>query len=631
MIPKIYNAAMKRLNMLGDMARRKRRMSQIAQFKLRDLNAKRTDVSAEPILQIVPTEKNTRIIGSNWLASFKNNRFSEHGEDGIIAKIFEIMPPENKWVCEFGAHDPEIISNTWRLIHQEGWNALLIEADDYYYDKLKKYYEKSQSVHCVHTKVSYEGSEKLDNILQKTPVPKDLDFMIIDIDGNDYHVWQAIEHYRAKLVMIEFNASIPTDVSFIQERNLSVNHGSSLRAMYELAAKKGYKLIAATSWNAFFIREEYFSLFFDHEPALDQMYVFPVKHPIWMRPFQLYDGTIMVAPWDEMLWHKVNLKVADYQVLPESMRAFNRELATQDFIIETDGKKSSVIAENAEHNSKILSMPGNILGKYAKNNYSRHGEDGITDRLASAIGINHHYFVDVGAWDGITYSRSRDSAVNAGWRGIALENDEKLREELIKSYSTYPSIHVHHGSFGMENDTSLNSILKMYDAPRDFDFLFLNTFGMEYYLWESLTDYEPKVVVVQFNPTIPNDVKFIQPKDSSVNQGSSLRAFLDLAHYKNYELVATTLESAFFVHRKHFYRLFESQGLKYADLDEMFCPVEMQLFQLYDGTIELAGLDRLFWHNIRIDKDKLQVIPRALRTFHQFADKEHKKYFYRVA
>src|SRR5438093_11004259 len=75
-------------------------------------------------LEVVPTRQNTKIIGDNWLISYKDNLNSEHGEDGIIEKIFSILKPQNKWVCEFGAHDPEIISNTWRLINKEEWNAM---------------------------------------------------------------------------------------------------------------------------------------------------------------------------------------------------------------------------------------------------------------------------------------------------------------------------------------------------------------------------------------------------------------------------------------------------------------------------------------------------------------------------
>jgi hypothetical protein len=586
---------------------------------------------AQAILEIVPTQENTKIIGENWLAAFKNNSASEHGEDGIISKIFSIMPPENKWVCEFGAHDPENISNTWHLINKEGWHALLIEADDFYFNKLKEYYKSSPSVHCVHTKVSYEGSEKLDTILEKTPAPVNLDFMVIDIDGNDYHVWEAIESYQAKLVMIEFNASIPSDVSYVQPKDMSLNKGSSLKAMVDLANKKGYKLIAVTAWNAFFIQQKYYHLFFNQEPALTNMYVYPVKHPIWMRAFQLYDGTLMITRWDEMLWHKIDLAQADYQTLPESYRFFNRKLANKNFVIEDDGSKNSVEEENSLHLEKIFSMPGNVMSQYAHNHYSRYGEDGILEQLVKGISCNHLFFVDVGSYDGVTHSRSRNLTIKHNWHGLLLEDEASVQEVLALSNQLYPQIKIDNTQINLVGEHSLDAIFKKNNVPQDFEILFLNSFGMEYYLWESLREFTPRLLAIQFNPSIPNDVKYVQPNDFNLHQGCSLRALLDLAHYKDYELVAVTMETAFFVHRKFYYRLFELFGLRSVDLDEMFSPFQMKLFQLYDGTIALDGLNKLMWHGVRIDEEKLQVVPKGLRKFHQFADPEYKSLFYRVS
>jgi hypothetical protein len=582
------------------------------------------------IMEVVPSKQNTKLVGANWLIGYKGNEYSEHGEDGIISKIFDIMKPENKWVCEFGAHDPEVISNTWRLINQEGWQAVLIEADPVYADKLKNYYAKhSNAVYCVNTKVHYEGNQKLDHILSATPIPRNMDFMIIDIDGNDYHVWEAIDTYRAKVVMIEFNASIPTDVAFAQPRDMSINQGSSLKAMVDLGASRGYKLIAVTSWNAFFIQDEYYHLFFNEEPLLEDMYVYPAKHPIWMRPFQLYDGTIAVAPWNEMLWHNINLSESDYQVLPVSMRVFSRELMAKNFVLEKTGDKTSLDHEIAEHLNQIYKMPGNVLSKFVKNYFSRYGEDGIVEALLPHLGVTSKYFIEVGAGDGLTFSLSRNLLANHHWKGLQLENDLSMLDRL-KINTAGHRAKIISEPYSLSGEHTLESIFEQNDVPLEPDVMILKVYGMEYFLWESVTRYSPKMVVVQFNPTISNDVKFIQEKDFSVHHGCSLKAFCDLAHYKDYELVAVTLETAIFVKRKYTYRLLEVYGLQHSDIDEMFIPITMKWFQLYDGTIVSHGLSRLMWHGLRIDEEKLQVVPKSLRTFHQFADPENKKHFYRV-
>lgn len=468
------------------------------------------------ILEFVPTVKNTQYLGANWLASFKDNQHSEHGEDGIIEKVFSILKPQNKWVCEFGAHDPEIISNTWRLIQKEKWNAVLIEADDVYFNKLNNYYAQNDRVHTLHTKVSFEGDERLDIILKQTPIPQDMDLMVIDIDGNDYHVWDALKEYAPKVLMIEFNASIPTEVAFIQPADLNVNQGNSLHAVDELAKSKGYRLIAVTSWNAIFVQHAYFNLFFHTEPHLSSMYVYPAKHPITMQVFQLYDGTIRIARWQEMLWHKIDLQPNDYQVLPDHLRFFSRELAYCNYVLNA-GKKQSTSVENEHYNEQVLKMPANVLGQYAENVYSRHGEDGILEKIIYSFQIEHQFIIDVGAWDGKTNSRSYNMLKNHGWRGLLIENDRTVTKKLLSYASKYIKTHVE--PLATEGEQSLDALFTKYAVPKNPEVLILNNFGMEYYLWESLTEFQPKVVLVQFNPTIPNDIKYVQAKHFGIHQG----------------------------------------------------------------------------------------------------------------
>ena len=54
--------------------------------------------------------------------------------------------------------------------------------------------------------------------------------------------------------------------------------------------------------------------------------------------------------------------------------------------------------------------------------------------------------------------------------------------------------------------------------------------------------------MVEFNPTIPADVEFVQPRDIKINQGSLL-SLTKLGQEKGYELVAALDLNAFFVKR----------------------------------------------------------------------------------
>jgi hypothetical protein len=62
-----------------------------------------------------------------WLLDFKSDTYSQTGEDGIIKKILEIIPQNDKWCVDFGAWDGLYLSNTRNLIETKGYSAILIE------------------------------------------------------------------------------------------------------------------------------------------------------------------------------------------------------------------------------------------------------------------------------------------------------------------------------------------------------------------------------------------------------------------------------------------------------------------------------------------------------------------------
>jgi hypothetical protein len=64
------------------------------------------------------------------LAQYASDTYSQFGEDGIIAECLSrisAVAPLNKWCVEFGAWDGVHLSNTCRLIREEGYSAVLVE------------------------------------------------------------------------------------------------------------------------------------------------------------------------------------------------------------------------------------------------------------------------------------------------------------------------------------------------------------------------------------------------------------------------------------------------------------------------------------------------------------------------
>lgn len=256
---------------------------------------------------------------NNSLLTYSRNVTSQYGEDGILEKIFEIIPGNNKFCVEFGAWDGKKLSNTWNLTKNHGWTSLFIEANPNRFNKLLMNHRDNPKAICLNRFIEFEGNNSLDHILQEVGFPIDFDLISIDIDGNDWHIWDSIKSYQPKVVLIEFNPTIPNDVIFIQDRDTTVNQGCSLMSLIELGKQKGYELIATSNINAFFIKKEYYSLFQIEDNSIDYMYDDTLYG---MKIFQLYDGTLTLSGLKQLMWQGKTILDEDIQVLPISARKF---------------------------------------------------------------------------------------------------------------------------------------------------------------------------------------------------------------------------------------------------------------------------------------------------------------------
>ncbi len=268
-----------------------------------------------PVLEYIPTPRQL----NDWWTPYKRNITSQCGEDGVLEKIFELIEPENRWCAEFGAWDGKHFSNTYPLLADKGWSGLLLEANAERYRQLCRTHAGRVRCICLNAVVGFDGAGTFDSVAEAHGVPENLDLLCVDIDGCDYHVWRSITRFRPNVVVIEFNPSIGNDIVFIQDVDMSINHGCSLRALIRLAAEKGYELVAVTGWNAIFTRAEYLPRFRLPDNSIDKMHD---PSPYETKLFQLYDGTLKTVGNRLLHWHGVEFSDDDIQVLPERERCF---------------------------------------------------------------------------------------------------------------------------------------------------------------------------------------------------------------------------------------------------------------------------------------------------------------------
>jgi hypothetical protein len=255
--------------------------------------------------------------GDRWLIERAKAVTSQYGEDGIIEAALERLPARDRFCVEFGAWGGKDLSNTWNLIRNHEYGAVLIECEPDRFEELKREHAGNQGVHPLRSLVGFDAHDGLDSVLAPTPAPLDFDVLSIDIDGNDYHVWDATRRYRPKLVVIEYNPTVPCGVEFVQERKHGVMQGASLASLIELARQKDYELVATTVVNAFFVDRSYFPAFGISDNS--ELNLRPDQR--WVTHFFTgYDGRTFLRGGGQLPWHAMPLSQSRAQQLPWFLR-----------------------------------------------------------------------------------------------------------------------------------------------------------------------------------------------------------------------------------------------------------------------------------------------------------------------
>ena len=190
---------------------------------------------------------------------------SQNNEDGIIEHIFSNIP-NNKFFVELGFHFFEC--NSLNLI-KNGWNGLLIDADENVCLKIErclKFFYPKNNVKILNEKINRENINELifSNINQNQ-----IDFLSIDIDGNDYWVLEKIDTNKISVICSEYNHLIGNNTRKVipYDKNFTYKYdyyfGASLHSYVNLLSSKNFDLVAIDSsgTNAFYVKRNFSSFF----------------------------------------------------------------------------------------------------------------------------------------------------------------------------------------------------------------------------------------------------------------------------------------------------------------------------------------------------------------------------------
>lgn len=191
--------------------------------------------------------------------------FSQWGDDGIIQYLINNIEISAEKFIEFGVEN-YLESNTRFLLKNNNWEGLIMDGSAEHVE-----YIKNDTIYWKHTITAVETfitKENINQTIKNAGFEGNIGLLHIDIDGNDYWIWEAINNIKPDIVIVEYNSifgidrpiTIPYQANFIRGNAHYSNlyAGTSLAALYLLSQKKGYAFVGCNSAgnNAYFVKNE---------------------------------------------------------------------------------------------------------------------------------------------------------------------------------------------------------------------------------------------------------------------------------------------------------------------------------------------------------------------------------------
>lgn len=220
------------------------------------------------------------------LRNFERRVFSQFGEDGILAEIFDRVGDGARLAVEFGV-ETGAECNTRHLVETRGWSAVLIDGS-------ARHVAAARGLYAGRPVRVFERFLTVENVLAtlaEAGVPFELDLLSVDVDGNDYWMLREIlTVHRPRVVAVEYNGRWPPPARWVMPYDSahawdgSVYFGASLQSLTDLGVSCGYRLVgcAAVGVNAFFVRSDQIG---EHFPTSDRGAGYHYAAPLYAPGF----------------------------------------------------------------------------------------------------------------------------------------------------------------------------------------------------------------------------------------------------------------------------------------------------------------------------------------------------------
>ncbi len=199
------------------------------------------------------------------LQHYEYSWLSQNGEDGIIRHLFDEARFESRIFVEFGFGAQQC--NALRLMVHEKFTGLMMDGSSEQCDRFNRAAAKLK-ISNVRAVCTFIDLENLETLISDNGIPRNIDFLSIDVNGNDYWFWEKLQVVSPRVACIEYNAgmgpswscTVPYSADFerYDAHPSGFFAGASLKALETLGRRKGYRLVGcdATGTNSFFLRDD---------------------------------------------------------------------------------------------------------------------------------------------------------------------------------------------------------------------------------------------------------------------------------------------------------------------------------------------------------------------------------------
>lgn len=184
------------------------------------------------------------------LSRYEGGLYSEYGEDGVLARLFQLIPPRSRFCVELGAGDG-ITHNQTLLLRLQGWKSVL--------------FDRERAIAAFGQQKAFITAENVNRLFEKWDIPQVFDLLSVHLNYNDFYIWRALHpKYRPAVVVIQYNSVHQADEALVAKYQPyyvgdgTIYFGASMLALERLGREKGYTLVYAEKGgrSLFFVRDE---------------------------------------------------------------------------------------------------------------------------------------------------------------------------------------------------------------------------------------------------------------------------------------------------------------------------------------------------------------------------------------